>query len=203
MNGRILIVGAAMLAAACSQPQADSNTTPAEETAATTGAAAPAADAAQAGNPVADAVRQIVERQSGNLIGSAKEMPADKYSFSPTKEQMTFGHLASHVAGDNAFRCSAISGTPAPDATKAAEDASKEALIAAMQASFDYCQQALQGVTDAQLADSVAFFGNRKVTKAMAMIGLTNDLADHYAAAATYLRLNGHLPPTAQKRGGM
>jgi hypothetical protein len=32
------------------------------------------------------------------------------------------------------------------------------------------------------------------------MIVLTDDFADHYSSAATYLRLNGLLPPTAQPR---
>jgi hypothetical protein len=31
------------------------------------------------------------------------------------------------------------------------------------------------------------------------MFALTNDFADHYSAAAMYLRLNGLLPPTAQE----
>jgi hypothetical protein len=37
------------------------------------------------------------------------------------------------------------------------------------------------------------------LTRASAMIALTNDFADHYSAAAMYLRLNGLLPPTAQQ----
>jgi hypothetical protein len=32
------------------------------------------------------------------------------------------------------------------------------------------------------------------------MLSLSNDWADHYSAAAIYLRLNGLLPPTAQPR---
>ena len=35
---------------------------------------------------------------------------------------------------------------------------------------------------------------------AFALIALTNDWADHYSAAAMYLRLNGLLPPTAQPK---
>ena len=42
-------------------------------------------------------------------------------------------------------------------------------------------------------------WGGRTAPKAAALIGLTNDWADHYSQAAMYLRLNGMLPPTAKK----
>jgi hypothetical protein len=41
-------------------------------------------------------------------------------------------------------------------------------------------------------------WGGRKAPRDFALIALTNDWADHYSAA-TYLRLNGLLPPTAKK----
>src|SRR5208282_3608108 len=55
------------------------------------------APAQTANNPVVSTVRQLEERQSKNLIGAADEMPADKYSYHPTPEQMSFAHLVMHV----------------------------------------------------------------------------------------------------------
>ena len=52
------------------------------------------APAATASNPVVNTVRLLEERQSKNLIGAADEMPAEKYSYHPTPEQMSFAHLA-------------------------------------------------------------------------------------------------------------
>ena len=75
-------------------------------------------------------------------------------------------------------------------------------LTAALKASFDYCATALGRVDDSKLTDQVPFFGGRQVTRVAAMIALSNDWADHYAAQAMYLRLNGLLPPTAQKSSG-
>ncbi len=165
-------------------------------------AAAPLAAQAPSSNPVMDAVRQTLSRYARNLERSATEMPAGKYSFKPTDKQMTFGHLVSHVAGDNEFRCSAVSGMAKPKAKVPGEDASKEALVAAMKASFDYCTKALANVTDAQLGGMVPFFGGRKASRAAVALGIASDLADHYSQAAMYLRLNGMLPPTAQRRMG-
>ncbi len=152
-------------------------------------------------SPVMSAVRMTVSRYARNLVGSAREMPADKYSFAPTKEQMTFGHLMSHVAKSNEFSCSTISGMPRPTAKVPGESASKAALVKAVQESFDYCEKALAGVEDSQLGGMVPFFGGRKVSKAGVALEISEDLADHYSQAAMYLRLNGKLPPTAQHRG--
>jgi hypothetical protein len=38
------------------------------------------------------------------------------------------------------------------------------------------------------------------MTKATAVLYLVSDWADHYGGAATYLRLNGLLPPTAKQK---
>ena len=49
------------------------------------------------------------ERQSKNLIGAADEMPADKYGYRPTPEQMTFAHLIMHIAEANNIVCALAS----------------------------------------------------------------------------------------------
>jgi len=152
-------------------------------------------------SPVMDAVRQGLARYARNLEAAAEQMPTDKYSYKPTDQQMTFGHLVSHVAQDNEFRCSRVSGMDAPGKVPG-EDASKDDLVKAMKASFDFCTKALANVTDAQLGATVPFFGGREATRASVAIGIPADLADHYGQAAMYLRLNGMLPPTA-RRGGM
>jgi hypothetical protein len=148
-------------------------------------------------NPVSDAVRQLLSRDSKNLVASAELMPPDKYAYHPTPAQITFGHLIMHIAQSNVSLCSAISGTPPANLGTLAETDPKAALVTAIRQSFDYCTQALAKVTDAQLGDEVTLFGTRKGTRASAMITIATDWADHYSSAAMYLRLNGLLPPTA------
>ncbi len=62
----------------------------------------------------------------------------------------------------------------------------------------NYLCSAASGM-DAQLSDSIDFFGGRKVTKAVAGLITVADWADHYSQMAIYLRMNGLLPPTAKK----
>ena len=151
-------------------------------------------------NPVSNAVRKIMERQAKNTAAAMEAMPADKFGFKPTPDQMTFGHLAVHIADTNNFLCASISGTPAPADDKLTGTEPKEKLVAAVKSSIDYCAQALAKTDDSNLAEQVPFFGGHKASRATAMIILTDAYADHYGAAAMYLRLNGVAPPTAQPK---
>jgi uncharacterized damage-inducible protein DinB len=150
-------------------------------------------------NPVASAVRSSVERQSKNLIAASEQMPADKYGYQPTPAQNSFGHVVMHIANSNFHLCSMISGVEIPKMDELKEADGKEKLTGALQASFDFCTQALAKVDDSKLGEVVFTRGAFTLTRASAMIALTNDFADHYSALAMYLRLNGLLPPTAQQ----
>lgn len=163
-------------------------------------AAQNARPAAAETNPVSNAVRKSLERASKNLTAAAEAMPADKYDYKPTPGQMTFGHLVIHVVGTNNFLCSNISGAAAPQADKLSETDGKEKLVAALKASFDFCTQALAKVDDSNLGEQLPFFGGNKASRAGEMMTLAGSFADHYGAAAMYLRLNGLTPPTAQPK---
>ena len=159
-----------------------------------------AARAQDAPNPVSTALRSSLAGAQRNFVESAEEMPADKYGFKPTPQQMSFGQLMLHVAGSNMFMCSVIAGEKMPQAAKLTPDAPKEQIVARLKESFAYCTTELAKVDDSKLGESVPFFGGRTVTRAAAMLGLSEDWGDHYSAAATWLRLNGLLPPTARRR---
>jgi hypothetical protein len=150
-------------------------------------------------NPVSAKLRQILDSYSRDLVATAEEMPADKYSYHPTPEQMTFGKSIDHVAEVNNFVCSKVSGVPGPQTSKLT-DTDKDKLVAELKASMDLCTQAFAKLSDATLGDLVPWFGGRQVPRVSAALEVTNDLIDHYAALAVYLRLNGLLPPTAQRK---
>lgn len=101
--------------------------------------AAQAQGAAASANPVSDSVRQMVAQHAKVIIAAAEEMPADKYSYHPTPQQITFGHLMMHLAQSNTFLCSAIAGTTPPDQGTLAETDPKDKLVTALKNSFDYC----------------------------------------------------------------
>jgi uncharacterized damage-inducible protein DinB len=148
-------------------------------------------------NPVSAAVKTQLPRFAKNMVAAAESMPAEKYGFKPSQEMNSFGHVVMHIAQSNNGLCSKISGTPAPE-VKIADTDSKETLVGALKASFDYCATALEKVDDSKLGDQMILFANRPFSRAAVLIILSDDWYDHYGAQAIYLRLNGILPPTAQ-----
>jgi hypothetical protein len=154
---------------------------------------------AQEKNPVATAIRQDEQGRSKNMVAAAEEMPADKYSFKATPEQMTFGHLTLHISGGNYLFCSKIGGVAAPELPKLSETDPKAKLVERMKSSFDFCATALAKLDDSNLGEMLPLFGERKASRAMTILMLAGSWGDHYSLQATYLRLNGHLPPTAKK----
>lgn len=159
-----------------------------------------APQAIQSAGPLSAALLSAWQRASTNMPAAADSMPADKFSFKPTPGQMSFGEIIAHEAESNYMLCAAIAGgAPAHEASPGATGP-KDALVAHLRKSFEFCGSVVGKLQESALADSVPFFGGRKATKARAAVAVVQDWADHYAQAAMYLRLNGILPPSARPR---
>jgi hypothetical protein len=170
--------------------------TPIQLAAALTLAAAPALHAQQLANPVVASAQEIYVRQSAYMTAAAEQMPEAKYSYHPTPEQWSFGKIVAHVAQSNGHVCAILSDKPAPTGPAVTDTSPKAALLVALKASFDFCGKTLDDLKDAQLGDTIAFFGGAKKPRARALLELTDDLEDHYSQMASYMRLNGMLPPS-------
>ena len=156
----------------------------------------PAMAAAQ--SPVATAFREDAKEVGKNLMAAAEVMPADKYSYKPTPAQMSFGEIVTHLAGGNDALCGVIGGMKAPTRTKVAPTDSKDVLVARLKETFAFCDQALASLDDSKLSEQASMFGMSKSRAGWEFVTV-GDWADHYSQMANYLRLNGHLPPTAKK----
>jgi hypothetical protein len=154
---------------------------------------------AAAQSPVAVAFRDNAKDIGKNLIAAADVMPADKYSFKPTPAQMSFGDIVAHLAQGNDFLCGSIGGVKAPARAKISATDSKDALVARLRETFQFCDEALASLDDSKLTAQLPMFGGKTMSRAAVETLTTGDWADHYSQAAIYLRLNGLLPPTAKK----
>jgi uncharacterized damage-inducible protein DinB len=151
-------------------------------------------------NPVVTSAKEIYTRQSQYLVAAAEQMPADKYGYHPTADQWTFGKIVSHVAQSDFGVCAMLAGAPAAEVPKVTETSSKDELVAALKASFDFCGKTLDVLQDAKLGDTITYFGGAKKPRARALVELTDDLEDHYSQMASYLRLNGMTPPSVKPK---
>jgi hypothetical protein len=164
--------------------------------------AAPAATpqtAAPVKNPISTVLRTTLASRQKNILAAIDAMPADKFGYKPTPDQISFGHLVEHIAESNNGLCAKVADVPAPKIDELKETDPKEKLLAAARASFDFCSTALANMDDSKLGDNVDF-GRVQGPRAMGVFFLVGGWADHYGAAAMYLRLNGILPPTAQPK---
>lgn len=152
----------------------------------------------QGKSPIADVLRQMLNGREKNTVAAFEAMPADKFNYKPTPEQMTFGHLAAHIAEGNYYFCSNAGDVPQPKVEELKGDEPKDKLVGAIKASFEFCRTALANADDAKLSGDIKWFDGKPRARAWAALGLASSWADHYGMAAMYLRSNGLLPPTAQ-----
>jgi hypothetical protein len=161
-------------------------------------------------NPVVAAFKGRIAANHRNIAQAFDSIPESKFGYKPTPAQLTFGYIAQHVASDSYLFCSNFGAmkptidpkdTSTPDSVKATWP--KAELVAKLKASFTFCDQAIEQVTDASLPDAISFTlggAERKSTRINMVLGHALDLADHYSQISNYMRLNGMLPPSALPR---
>lgn len=150
-------------------------------------------------NPISNGLRDFLPGREKNTVAAVEAMPADKFGYKPTPDQMSFGHLVGHMVGSNYMFCSKAAGVEAPKANEVKETDSKDTLVTALKSSFAFCSEALGKMEDAKLGETTEGFGGKQVTRGWFALVLASSWADHYAETAMYLRLNGVTPPTAKK----
>jgi DinB superfamily len=155
----------------------------------------------QTKSPVSDVAREMLSGREKNTVAAFEEMPADKFGYKPTPDQMTFGHLAAHIVSSNYFFCSNAGDVPRPKTEELKGTEDKEKLVASLKASFEFCHTALAKADDSKLSENITWFDGKPRPRAWAFMGLASSWADHYGMASMYLRLNGLLPPSAQSEG--
>ena len=153
---------------------------------------------------MAEAVAQRFTMIEQSFIGLAEAMPAQKYSFKPTKGEFkdvrTFGEQVKHVACNNFAFFNEIeeteppshcdNGGPSPARTKAE-------LVAYLRESFTYAGHVLRMMTPANaLEPRGGPYGGISTRLGLATLAIWH-ASDHYGQLVVYLRMNGIVPPAS------
>lgn len=146
---------------------------------------------------VSDAYRTEFELNAGRILAAADDMPANRYTFRPTRAQMSFAEVVMHVAEGNDDIGAVVGDTTAPQRRALVPTEVKAVLVARLRSTFEFSRAALARLNDSMLANPVPEYG----TRAQALFNTINHWSDHYSQMAIYLRLNGVLPPTARGAG--
>ena len=153
---------------------------------------------AQSSDPLSAGAKSLYTMAKNNVLKSAEEMPEENYNFKPTESVRTFGQLVGHVADGQYEFCSGVvgDGVKPPEVEK--NKTTKADLIAGLKTAFAYCDKAYNGLTDAQAAGTVQFFG-RDMAKLTVLNFNTAHTDEHYGNMVTYLRMKGLVPPSSKR----
>jgi uncharacterized damage-inducible protein DinB len=141
-------------------------------------------------------VRGLYETVRGYIVASAEQMPEADYSFRPTAEVRSFGEIIGHVANAGYLFCSGATGEQSPSSSNAEELTSKAELVAALKASFAYCDKAYT-MDGGMVDESVSFFGAQHTRLSVLAFNMGHDF-EHYGNLVTYMRMKGMVPPSSQ-----
>ncbi|HVW96915.1 MAG TPA: DinB family protein [Mucilaginibacter sp.] len=125
-------------------------------------------------------------------------MPDDGYTFKPTPEIRSFAEQMLHLTDVNYFFSTFATGKANPLGKDVSAEKTiaqtKDATTKAVMDSYDFVIAALQGMTDAQLNETVKFAG-KDMTK-FELFGKAFEHQTHHRGQTTiYLRLKGVKPP--------
>src|SRR5579871_6242918 len=112
---------------------------------------------AQSKSPASDVLRAMLAGREKATVGAFETMPADKYSYKPTADQMSFGHLAAHIISSNYYFCANVGDVPQPKVDEAKDTDPKDKLVAGMKASFEFCSTALAKADDSKMSDNITW----------------------------------------------
>jgi len=156
--------------------------------------------ALQAQNPYSDDARQSYALVKGSLMKAAERMPAENYSFRTVPQVRTFAEMIDHVANGQLLMCQVVKGEKTTANAKFAPPKTDKAeLVAALKASFDYCDPIYASMTDAAGAAKIKWF-----VWDMSKLGLLNWNISHdnemYGIIGAFLRIKGLVPPSSEAR---
>jgi uncharacterized damage-inducible protein DinB len=158
---------------------------------ATLGAQSPVAPHVAILKTQAETVRSLVLR-------TAEKVPENLYAFQPTPDVRSLGALIGHIADGNNLLCGMAAGEKAAPNRANEKKTTRAELVAALKASFEACDKAFAGTTDANAATPVEFFGQKQTR--LGMLAFNNShMWEHYGNLVTYMRLNKIVPPSSER----
>jgi uncharacterized damage-inducible protein DinB len=130
------------------------------------------------------------------IVQAAEEEPEAEYAFKPTPEVRSLGQIFAHVADANYLICSTALGEDNPSPGVEKNKTAKVDIVAALKASYEYCGKAFS-MSDEDTGREVELFGQKQTSLSALLLDITHNW-EHYGNIVTYMRMNGHVPPSSR-----
>ena len=136
-----------------------------------------------------------------NALESAKNMPAEHYAHEAGPGARNFGELFGHITNSQFNNCAVAKGEANPNQGKDQEllNKTKDEFVAALQASFDYCDPVYASLTDASAMEMVKQ-GNNTVARGYILFNNVSHTNEMYGTSAAYYRMKGLVPPSTERQ---
>jgi uncharacterized damage-inducible protein DinB len=153
---------------------------------------------AQAAPPGAVSTQRELWRDiTRNFTQAAREVPESLYAFRPAPTVRTFGEIVGHVAGSQYNMCAvALGEPPRPEDAVERSKTIKADLVAALQASTEFCDRAY-AQSDAMAHRQGELFGRTRTRLWILGLNAIHN-GEHYGNLVTYMRINGLVPPSSR-----
>jgi len=175
---------------------------------------APAAPAVAPGTAVtpSKALDDLLSLYESEVVGVAKAMPADKYSFAPGAATFaagspakfdtvkTFSQQMTHIALANYYFYSAVGGMkpdvdiPALQKMYDNPKTPKDDALKMLESSLAFAHKAIATITMANAFTAIKPIDGQNTRASLAAFGVAHGY-DHYGQMVEYLRMNGIVPP--------
>ncbi len=170
-------------------------------------AAAPAfAQMGQGGQKVtlAQGIQRGYDGVKRNITEMAENMPEEHYTYKPHADSRMFGQLFAHAANSMYGSCAALKGVANPNQGKNLEELlkSKAEFVKALNDAYAFCDDAVKGLTDANVAELVKQ-GQNEVARGSIVANITSHNNEMYGTGAAYMRAKGLVPPSTERQQQM
>lgn len=139
--------------------------------------------------------RELWTTSDSYILSAAEQVPEARYGYKPTPEVRSFGDVVLHVASAHYLLCGIVVGEKEKELGKLT---SKGELVAALKASIQYCERAY-AISDADAMTPATVFDQPRTKLHALMTNAWHD-NEHYGNIATYMRLQGMVPPSSQPK---
>ena len=132
-----------------------------------------------------------------NLSKLADKVDADTYNYKPVDTIRSIGGLVGHIADSQLGTCSAINGEMKRGT--ASKATAKAELVTALKASYEECDKAFAGLTDANAMDAIKTPRGER-TRLYALMSIIVHGNEEYGYTSVYLRMKGIVPPSSEPK---
>ena len=158
----------------------------------------------------AKAVDGLLSMMEFQVVGAAKAMPADKYSFAPAQgifaggqttqfdTVRTFVAQVTHLAQANYFFFGWSGIKPDRDMKAIGSITTRDEAVAALEASFAYAHKAIATITAENAFVTIKPIDGFSTRTTIAAFAAAHGNV-HYGQMVEYLRMNGIVPPASAK----